>query len=127
MFLIIPNPSMNYCDRPTRPERSGSPAVPPVINISAYRFAALDDLKSLRERLITVCREWGLKGTILLSTEGINLFVAGPATEIDQLLALLHSIPGLADLEPKVSESHEQPFTRMLVKIKKEIIVFGVR
>jgi UPF0176 protein len=114
------------CDSPTRPESSGSPAVPPVINISAYRFASLDDLKSLRERLITVCREWGLKGTILLSTEGINLFVAGPATEIDLLLALLHSIPGLAGLKPKVSESREQPFTRMLVKIKKEIIAFGV-
>ena len=99
---------------------------PPVINISAYRFAPMDDLKSLRERLATTCREWGLKGTILLSTEGINLFVAGYAAEIEQLLTLLKAIPGLEVLTPKVSESREQPFTRMLVKIKKEIIAFGV-
>ncbi len=97
-----------------------------VINISAYRFAPLDGLKPLRARLTAVCRAWDLKGTILLSTEGINLFVAGHAGEIDQLLALLRGIPGLEDLEPKVSESREQPFSRMLVKIKKEIIAFGV-
>ena len=99
---------------------------PPVINISAYRFAPLNDLKSLRERLAPACREWGLKGTILLSTEGINLFVAGYAAEIEQLLTFLRAIPGLETLTPKVSESREQPFRRMLVKIKKEIITFGV-
>ena len=98
----------------------------PVVNISAYRFAPLEGLKPLRERLIADCREWGLRGTILLSTEGINLFVAGPRPEIDRLLELLQAVPGLEGLEPKVSESREQPFTRMLVKIKKEIIAFGV-
>ena len=97
-----------------------------VTNISAYRFARLDGLKTLRERLTADCRAWGLKGTILLSTEGVNLFVAGPAAAINQLLASLRLIPGLEDLQPKVSESREQPFTRLVVKIKKEIIAFGV-
>lgn len=105
---------------------TGSASVSAVINISAYRFAPLDGLKPLRAHLIAACREWGLKGTILLSTEGINLFVAGPPAAVDQLLALLRGTPGLEDLTPKVSESREQPFTRMLVKIKKEIITFGV-
>ncbi len=98
----------------------------PVVNISAYRFAPLEGLKPLRERLIAASREWGLRGTILLSTEGINLFVAGPRAEIDRLLELLQTVPGLESLEPKVSESRERPFTRMLVKIKKEIIAFGI-
>ncbi len=96
-----------------------------VTNISAYRFAPLDGLKELRERLIENCRDWGLKGTILLSAEGINLFVAGPRTEIDSLLQLLRRVRGLEPLEAKFSESPQQPFTRMLVKIKKEIIAFG--
>ncbi len=97
-----------------------------ITNIAAYRFAALTDLKPLRDQLRSVCRDWGLKGTILLSTEGVNLFVAGMPRAIDGLLALLRAVPGLEDLQPKVSESAEQPFTRMLVKIKKEIIAFGV-
>ncbi|QVL30948.1 RluA family pseudouridine synthase [Telmatocola sphagniphila] len=100
--------------------------MPAVINISAYKFAPLTDLKTLRQQLIADCRAWGLKGTILLSTEGINLFVAGLAADIDRLLASLRSVPGLEMLEPKISESEDQPFTRMLVKIKKEIIAFGV-
>ncbi len=97
-----------------------------ISNLAAYKFAALTDLKTLRERLASRCREWKLKGTILLSTEGINLFVAGPRAEIDLLLQELRAIPGLDGLQPKLSESSEQPFHRMLVKIKREIISFGV-
>jgi len=97
-----------------------------ITNIAAYRFAALDGLKELRSRLIEQCRAWKLKGTILLSTEGINLFVAGGGEEIGKLMTMLRTIPGLEDLRPKVSLSHHQPFNRMLVRIKKEIIAFGV-
>jgi UPF0176 protein len=98
----------------------------PVLNIAAYKFLPLVDLKSLRARLQTLCKAWDLKGTILLSPEGINLFVAGAAEQIESLLTELRSWPGLADLQPKVSETAEQPFRRMLVRLKKEIITFGV-
>ncbi len=97
-----------------------------ITNIAAYRFAELSDLKPLRERLMGLCREQSLKGTILLSTEGINLFMAGSATGIESLLRALRELPGLEDLAPKVSLSEDQPFSRMLVRIKKEIIAFGV-
>ena len=97
-----------------------------ISNIAAYRFAPLGELRALRARLLEKCRAWGLKGTILLSGEGINLFVAGGTDEIGLLLAELRAIPGLEDLTPKVSVSEHQPFNRMLVRIKKEIIAFGV-
>ena len=100
--------------------------MPLITNIAAYKFARLDALKPLRERLLAQCREWELKGTILLSTEGINLFVAGGRDKIEALLGELRGIRGLEELTPKYSESEEQPFTRMLVRIKKEIIAFGV-
>ena len=95
-------------------------------NISTYRFAPLTHLKPLRESLLEKCKGWGLKGTILLSTEGINMFVAGPREKIDLLMQEIWKIPGLEGLAPKYSESAHQPFTRMLVRIKKEIIAFGV-
>jgi RluA family pseudouridine synthase len=100
--------------------------VPAVTNISTYRFAELTGLKDLRESLIADCKSWKLKGTILLSTEGINLFVAGSADSIDRLLAKLRAIPGLEGMEPKISISDKQPFNRMLVRLKKEIISFGM-
>ena len=99
-----------------------------VVNFSAYLFTpfAAEDLPALRERLKAHADELGLRGTVLLSTEGINLFVAGSRAAVDAFLAGLRAVPGLAGLTPKESESAEQPFNRMLVKIKKEIIAFGV-
>ncbi len=97
-----------------------------VTNIAGYQFTPLAELKPLRERLLRQCKEWGLRGTILLSTEGTNLFVAGDDAGVEALVAELRSWPGLGDFTPKVSYSDEQPFRRMLVRIKREIIAFGV-
>ncbi len=97
-----------------------------VTNLAAYRFVELAGLKELREELIALSKGAGLKGTILLSVEGVNLFVAGPDEAVAKLMGRLRAIPGLEDFEGKVSESEEQPFRRMLVRIKKEIISFGV-
>jgi predicted sulfurtransferase len=100
--------------------------MPVYTNISTYKFAHLTDLVPLRERLLARCEGAGIKGTILLSAEGINVFVAGDRAEVDGLVAELRGIPELESLAPKYSESDYQPFNRMMVKIKKEIIAFGV-
>jgi UPF0176 protein len=100
--------------------------MPAYINLSVYKFTPLENLPALRQHLIDFARIHNLKGTILLSTEGINLFVAGLRADVDALTAELRTLPGLGDLTPKESISEEQPFNRMLVKIKKEIIAFGV-
>jgi UPF0176 protein len=109
-----------------RTEERASSRMNEVVNIAAYRFVPLDDLKELRRRFRKRTVRWGLRGTILLSTEGINLFVAGPRKAIDRLLVEVRSIPGLEDLAVKESLSDRQPFNRMLVRIKKEIIAFGI-
>ncbi len=100
--------------------------MPVFINLSGYKFTPLENLPALRLRLLDLAHARGLKGTILLSLEGINLFVAGQRADVDALMTELHAVSGLEDLTPKESESAEQPFNRMLVKIKKEIIAFGV-
>lgn len=100
--------------------------MPGIINLSAYKFTPLDNLPAWRDLLRAVAAAGGMRGTILLSPEGINFFVAGERAAVDALLAVIRTLPGLADLTPKESESNEQPFNRMLVKIKKEIIAFGM-
>ena len=100
--------------------------MPSATNISGYQFVALAGLSALRARLLERCKAWDLRGTILLSSEGINVFVAGGRGEIDALLSELRAIPGLENFTPKISISDEQPFNRMLVRIKREIIAFGV-
>lgn len=97
-----------------------------MINIAAYKFSPLDNLKELRETLLRDCRALGLRGTILLSQEGINLFLSGTRDAVNDVLALLRRVPGLGDLQAKFSEGVDQPFHRLLVKIKREIIAFGI-
>jgi len=97
-----------------------------VINLSCYKFAPLEGLEELRAKLQEVAKAHGLKGTILLAPEGINFFLAGTRSQLAAALDVIRAVPGLAEIAPKESPSSEQPFKRMLVKIKKEIIAFGV-
>lgn len=97
-----------------------------IVNIAAYLFTPLDRLPERRETLRTLCKSLRVKGTILLSPEGINLFMAGSRDSVDELLTYLRSDPLLAELNPKESYSRSQPFSRLLVKLKREIIAFGV-
>jgi RluA family pseudouridine synthase len=96
------------------------------INIAAYKFTCLDQLPQRRAELLALCRSLGLKGTILLSSEGINLFLAGSRESIDTLLQHLRAQGEFSDLDVKESVSDHQPFSRMLVRLKKEIISMGV-
>jgi UPF0176 protein len=100
-----------------------SPAMPmSILNISAYKFVALDDTAALRARFIERCDALALKGTILLAPEGINLFLAAPRDAIDRFLAWLREDTRFADIVPKESLSDALPFSRMRVRLKKEII-----
>lgn len=98
----------------------------PVLNIAAYKFVPLTNLPARREELRSFCRELELRGTILLSPEGINLFIAGSREAVTQLLEKLTADAEIGELEVKESVSDHQPFNRMLVRLKKEIIAFGV-
>lgn len=98
----------------------------PIINIAGYHFAPLENLPEFKKKLEQLSLELSLKGTILISVEGINLFMAGLRHATDALLAEIRQISGFAEFNVKESISHKPPFRRLLVKIKKEIISFGV-
>lgn len=95
------------------------------LNIAFYKFAELGALTERRDILRARCVSLNLRGTILISAEGINGFLAGEEEPIRQLVSELREEREFSDLEVKESWSSEIPFTRMLVKIKKEIIPMG--
>ena len=99
-----------------------------IVNIAAYKFVHFDSatLSDRRDRYYSLAEQYELKGTILVSTEGINLFLAGPRDKIVSFWTELTSDKALNNLQYKESPSDHQPFTRLLVKIKKEIIAFGI-
>lgn len=98
----------------------------PFVNISSYRFVELDNLETRRHHLREATETCSLRGTILLSPEGLNMFLAGLRNDMDAFLKILRSDPLFADLEVKESFSDYQPFNRTLIKIKNEIIAFGL-
>ena len=95
-----------------------------VLNIAAYRFVPIDDPAALRERLAEDALALGLKGSVLVAPEGINLFLAGPEACVRRFLAVLRADPRFAGLTAKESWSDTVPFARLKVKVKREIIAF---
>ena len=93
-----------------------------IFNIAAYKFVSLENLEKRRLALLEQTQAQAIKGTILLTPEGINLFLAGTQENIDQFLVWLRQDPAFADLEVKYSVSPDVPFKKMLIKIKREII-----
>ena len=93
-----------------------------IFNIAAYKFVSLENLEQRRLVLLEQTQAQSLKGTILLTPEGINLFLAGIQENIEQFLVWLRQDPAFADLEVKYSVSPDLPFKKMLIKIKREII-----
>lgn len=94
----------------------------PIINIAAYKFVGLADLEQRKAEVMSQAQALALKGTVLLTPEGINLFLAGARPAIDSFLTWLRTDLAFADLEVKYSASEGVPFKKLLVKIKKEII-----
>jgi UPF0176 protein len=93
-----------------------------VLNISAYRFVPIDDPHALRSTLAQRAGAHGLLGTILLAAEGINVFLAGDPAAVRGFLDELRADTRFAALEAKESWSARQPFRKLLVKVKPEII-----
>ena len=90
-----------------------------------YHFTRFPDPAALRQPLLDLCRAQGISGTLLLAGEGINGTIAGSRAGIDAVLAHLRALPGCAALVHKESTAAEQPFNRMKVRLKREIVTMG--
>ncbi|MEA5617777.1 rhodanese-related sulfurtransferase [Cronbergia sp. UHCC 0137] len=91
-----------------------------------YKFVRLSDLEQMRDILLSVCLNHGIKGTILLASEGINATIAGDRQGIDDVVAFLHADGRFVDLEYKECYTETPPFEKMKVRLKPEIVTFGI-
>ena len=97
-----------------------------ITNIAGYRFVNLDDRDDLRQPFRDITSKLGLKGTILLSRNGINFFLAGTQKSIDDYVSYLNNDVRFRDIPLHLTYTDYQPFRRMLVRLKKEIISLGM-
>jgi len=90
-----------------------------------YHFTRFDDPATIQGPLLALCEAEKISGSLLLAREGINGTIAGPDAGIARVIAHIRALPGCGDLEWKKSSSAEQPFRRLKVRLKKEIVTMG--
>ena len=96
-----------------------------VVNIAGYKFEPLVDPIDLVSLYQQKCDELELKGTMLISKNGINFSLAGTQQATDTIIAFLEEDNRFLNIPLKVTYSETQPFRRMKVRLKKEIISLG--
>ncbi|VAW30658.1 Rhodanese domain protein UPF0176 [hydrothermal vent metagenome] len=97
-----------------------------VVIVAFYKFVELPDYRDRKRPLRDLCQQQQVQGSILLAAEGINGTIAGTRQGIDTILAFLRQDVALADLTHKESLADFMPFTRMKVRLKREIVNLGM-
>jgi len=100
--------------------------LPSYLVAAFYKFVALPDYQELQKGIQECAVVHEVMGTILLAEEGINGTVSGPEAGVHALLDFIKRDDRIADLEHKESWAEENPFYRMKVRLKKEIVTLGV-
>ena len=100
--------------------------MPPFLVAALYKFAPLKADAALQDEIRDLCVTEQVFGTLLLASEGINGTIAGPDGGVHAVLARLRALPGFSELEHKESRAETQPFLRMKVRLKREIVTMGV-
>ena len=91
-----------------------------------YKFIFLPEYTEKKQLLLKFCQDHSIKGTILLSQEGINATIAGIPEDIQATINYLKKDNYFLDLDVKYSTSSYLPFKRMKVRLKKEIVTLGM-
>lgn len=90
-----------------------------------YKYVGISDASDFADEQRTLCSGLGLKGRILIATEGINGTLAGPVEAIDAYVTALKDDPRFADIAIKFSSGDECTFPRLVVKVRREIVALN--
>jgi len=95
------------------------------LNIAGYKFEQIDSLDTLIPEFQKKCDELELKGSVYLSPKGINFSISGTEENIGKYINFMESDSRFLNIPLKRTYSETQPFRRMKVRLKKEIISLG--
>lgn len=87
-----------------------------------YSFAKVENPEKFRDEQKELCKSLGLLGRMLIAPEGINATFEGTNEQIAAYKAALHAMPQYAGLVFKESEGTGHAFTKLEVKVRKEIV-----
>ena len=91
-----------------------------------YKFLELENYKELKIKFDKSLSKTNIKGTILLANEGVNGTIAGSKSDLKKFFLYIDKFTQFKDITPKFSSSNKNPFLRMKVRLKKEIVTIGI-
>ena len=100
------------------------------LTIAFYHFVSLKNIEQLQPFIQSFCQKNSIKGTILLASEGINGTISADEKKIQKFIKFIKEDSffknNFNNLEHKESWASKNPFYRMKVRLKKEIVSLGV-
>ncbi|MEH7383499.1 rhodanese-related sulfurtransferase [Bacillus sp. JJ1533] len=87
-----------------------------------YKYIEIDDPQAFRDTHFEVCTELGLKGRILVATEGINGTVSGTVEQTEKYMEYMLNDSRFSDMVFKIEKSEGHAFKKLKVKVKPEIV-----
>ena len=93
-----------------------------------YKFKRINFLKKHKTYLENEISNTSIRGSIIISSEGINGSLAGNSKDIFKILKLLKKKFKFTEFDSSnISTSRFQPFHKAKVKIKKEVVPLGLK
>lgn len=90
-----------------------------------YKYVEVGDPQGFAAAQRELCSALGLKGRLLIATEGINGTLAGPAAAVEAYRTSLCADPRFSDVLFKVSGGDAETFPKLVVKVRKEIVTLN--
>ena len=87
-----------------------------------YKFQKIENPKYFARKNKGFCKKIGVLGKILLAKEGINGSISGTKEQTENYKKFLFSEKGFEDVKFKEELAFSHPFTKMHVRIRKEIV-----
>ena len=97
-----------------------------ILVATLYKFFKVDDLVALQNQLYAICNKNNVMGTILIANEGVNGTISAKPKEIEKTLISIQEDDRFSEIEIKYSSANKQPFHKMRVRLKKEIVTIGL-
>ena len=91
-----------------------------------YKFTPLADPEAIRLWQRTLCEANALRGRILISKDGINGTVGGSLNQVKRYIRVMKDFAPFKDMQYKWSEGNGDEFPRLQVRVRGEIVTFGV-
>ena len=91
-----------------------------------YKFSEIENPLEVQISLKKILKKLSIFGTILVGSEGINGTIAAKNEKhLNKALIYLKNLKGFNDLDIKFSDSKKNPFIRLKIKLKQEIVTIG--